>query len=66
MEDATHSMGPISVTPSAKSLMTENVIAAAQVKFEQNPAPASPVTVNGWTAVVENDGKGRILGPLTA
>lgn len=59
-------MGPISVTPSAKSLMTENVVQAAQVKFEQNPAPSAPVSVNAWTGVYENDGKGRILGPLTA
>lgn len=56
-------MGPISVALS-KSLMTENVTLAAQVKYEQNPPPPAPVSVNAWTGVYEQMMTGRILGNL--
>lgn len=64
MSDSTYDLGtngPISVAYS-KSLITFDPQQAAMDKFEKQPQTAPPVSVNAWTNLYDQIGKGRIIG----
>jgi len=61
VRDAAYSTGYISMANS-QGLVTSDPQLTAMAKFERNPLPATPVSVNAWSNVFEQTQKGRILG----